>query len=139
MKLVAYLADTEGTPDTEDSVRVEEEISDEDYIAKGKEYYEEQLKQRLISEYGKGESKEGRRWEWSSQLKSRIKTEVTVEPRIVEPKIRLVGRPTREEVQKELKRLSKETEEKFVWNEGLYQQYIRDEITLKKFYEGVKV
>ena len=137
MKLVAYLADTPESP-AEDEVRLEEEIADEDYITRGKDYYEEQLKQRLVSDFGKGVSAEGRRWEWSPQIKGRVKTEVTVEPRIpaitLEEEIRR-GRKSAEELSRDRERIWEETGVKYETYTRLVNQYSRGEITLKEFYE----
>jgi len=120
MKLVAYLADTPESP-AEDEVRVEEEIADEDYITRGKDYYEEQLKQRLVSDFGRGVSAEGRRWEWSPQIKGRIKTEITVEPRIptIEEEVRR-GRKSAEELSRERGELMRKAEEEYKEYGGRY-------------------
>ena len=121
MRLVAYL------PGADYKVRMEEEIEDNDYLARP-EFYQTTLKDRLMKEFGSGKTKTGLSWEWSPQIKRQVDVKVEEPPRFVMPVPSRVGRPSIEVLRAERVVLFREAEKR-----GLEEQRFYD--TMMRIYE----
>jgi len=97
MRLSAYLSGY----DTK--VRMEEDVDDADWNA-NPTFHEEQLKQKLLNEYGKGTHADGTRWEWAGTIKSKLETKVVIEPRIG------IGAPPKRILEEEIREEAKARE-----------------------------